>query len=105
VTFWAGGATNPAADFMHNHSAWFRYVLVFNLCAAFGAVFAIVILFRKQSIYAFPLAAGPVIYPFAYYLTLSEPRYRHPIDPILMLLMAIALAELARRIRGLRVVA
>ena len=96
VTFWAGGATNPIGDFMQNHSAWFRYVLVFNLCAAFGALFGIVILFRKHSIYAFPLAVGPVIYPFAYYLTLSEPRYRHPIDPILMLLMAIALAESAR---------
>jgi hypothetical protein len=102
VMFWAGGSTNPAGDFMQNHSAWFRYVLVFNLCAAFGALFGIVILFRRHSTYAFPLAAGPVVFPFAYYLTLSEPRYRHPIDPTLMLLMAIALAESARRIRGLR---
>jgi hypothetical protein len=102
VRFWAGGSTNPVGDFIRNRSAWFRYVLVFNLCAAFGALFAIVILFRRHSIYAFPLAAGPVVYPFAYYLTLSEPRYRHPIDPTLMLLTAIALAESARRIRGLR---
>jgi hypothetical protein len=102
VTFWSGGATNPVGDFIRNRSAWFRYVLVFNLCAAFGALFGIAILFRRHGIYAFPLAAGPVVYPFAYYLTLSEPRYRHPIDPTLMLLMAIALAESARRIRGLR---
>lgn len=101
VMFWSGGATNPIGDFMHNRSAWFRYVLVFNLCAGFGALCGIVILFRRRSIYAFPMAVGPVVFPFAYYLTLSEPRYRHPIDPTLMLLLAIALAESARRLRRL----
>jgi len=102
VMLWAGGATNPVGDFVQNHSAWFRYVLVFNLCAAFGALFGLVILFRRQNIYAFPLAAGPVVFPFAYYLTLAEPRYRHPIDPVLMLLMAITLGQSLRWVRGLR---
>jgi hypothetical protein len=31
-----------------------------------------------------------VIFPFAYYMTLSLPRYRHPIDPTLMVLLAFA---------------
>jgi len=67
-------------------------VLLFNFCAAFGALAGIVFLFRTHSIYAFPLAAGPIVFPFAYYLTLAMPRYRHPIDPTLMLLMAIAIS-------------
>ena len=102
VMFWSGGSPNPIGDFIQNRSTWFRYVLVFNLCMAFGALFGIVTLFHRRSIYAFPLAAGPVVFPFAYYLTLSLPRYRHPIDPTLMLLMAIALGELGRQLRRLR---
>ena len=87
------GAPHPIDDFIANHSGWFRYVLTFNLCAAVGALLGIVFVFRNRSIYAFPLAAGPVVFPFAYYFTLALPRYRHPIDPTLMLLTAVAVTE------------
>jgi 4-amino-4-deoxy-L-arabinose transferase-like glycosyltransferase len=93
VMLWAGGTPHPVDDFIHSRSGWFRYVLLFNLCAAFGALLGIVFLFLKRSVYAFPLAAGPVVFPLAYYLTLALPRYRHPIDPTLMLLTAVAIAE------------
>jgi len=91
VMLWAGGTPHPIDDFFGTHSTWFRYVLIFNLCAALGALCGIVFLFRNRNIYAFPLAAGPILFPFAYYLTLALPRYRHPIDPTLMLLTAIAI--------------
>ncbi len=92
VMLWAGGTPHPIDDYLKTRSAWFRYVLIFNLLAAFGAVAGIVLLFRSHSIYAFPLAAGPIVFPFAYYLTLALPRYRHPIDPALMLLTAVAIS-------------
>lgn len=97
VMFWSGGSLHPMDDFLQNHSAWFRYVLLFNLAAGIGTLCGIVILFWQRSIYAFPLAGGPVIFPFAYYLTLALPRYRHPIDPTLMLLTAVTLVGLAGR--------
>ena len=97
VMLWAGGTAQPLDDFIHSHSTWFRYVLLFNLCVAFGALAGIVVLFRQSSIYAFPLAVGPVVFPFAYYLTLALPRYRHPIDPTLMLLTAIAITAASSR--------
>lgn len=97
VMVWAGGTPHPINDFIASRSEWFRYVLLFNLCVAVGALLGIVFLFRNRSIYAFPLAAGPVVFPFAYYLTLALPRYRHPIDPTLMLLTAVALAEPMKR--------
>ena len=93
VMIWAGGSPHPVDDFIGNRSVWFRYVLLFNLCAAFGALFGTVFLFRNHSVYAFPLAAGPIVVPFAYYLTLALPRYRHPIDPTLLLLTAVTIAE------------
>jgi hypothetical protein len=93
VMVWTGGTPHPIDDLIRTRSAWFRYVLIFNLCAAFGAFAGIVLLFRNHNIYAFPLAVGPVVFPFAYYLTLALPRYRHPIDPTLMLLTAVAIAN------------
>jgi len=95
VMLWAGGSLHPLDDFFGKTTAWFRFVLLFNLCAAAGALGAIVLLFRDRSIYALPLAAGPVVFPFAYYLTLALPRYRHPIDPTLILLLALVVKRVA----------
>jgi 4-amino-4-deoxy-L-arabinose transferase-like glycosyltransferase len=102
IMLWAGGTAHPLDDFVRNQSAWFRYVLLFNLCIAFGALIGIAFLFRSRNVFAFPLAAGPVVFPFAYYLTLALPRYRHPIDPTLMLLTAVAIAESIKTGRLLR---
>ena len=86
--FWSGGSPDPLGDFLRSQSAWFRFVLIFNLCAAAGAVAGMAMLFARRNVYAFPLAIGPLVFPCAYYMTLSLPRYRHPIDPTLMLLLA-----------------
>src|SRR6266478_7354062 len=51
---------------------------------------AIVFLVRRRSEYTFPLAAYPVVFPFLYYITHTSLRYRHPIDPVALLLTAIA---------------
>ncbi|HLI84100.1 MAG TPA: glycosyltransferase family 39 protein [Bryobacteraceae bacterium] len=89
VSIWAGGTPTPVADFFRNRSLWFRYVLLFNLAAALGTAIAIVLLFRARHPYAVPLAVFPLVFPWAYYLTLALPRYRHPIDPVLLLLLAV----------------
>jgi len=94
IAVWSGGTPNPVADFLNVRSAWFRFVLLFNIFVAVGALFGILALFRGRSLYAFPAAVFPVVFPWAYYLTLVLPRYRLPIDPIVMLLTAVALAEL-----------
>ncbi|HEY7387703.1 MAG TPA: glycosyltransferase family 39 protein [Bryobacteraceae bacterium] len=91
VSIWAGGTPTPLRDFFRNRSLWFRYVLLFNLAAAIGAAAGIVLLFRARNPYAFPLAVFPLVFPWAYYLTLALPRYRHPIDPALILLLAVSL--------------
>ena len=97
VSIWAGGTPAPVADFFSPHTLWFRYVLLFNLGAAFGAVGGIFFLLRRGNRYTYPVAVYPIVYPWAFYLTLALPRYRHPIDPVLMLLTAVTLLELAGR--------
>jgi 4-amino-4-deoxy-L-arabinose transferase-like glycosyltransferase len=97
VSLWAGGATHPVRDFLLVHSLYFRGVLLFNIFAAVGALAGIIALTWRRNPYAFPLALFPIIFPWAYYLTLSLPRYRLPIDPAVMLLAAFAISSLLQR--------
>jgi hypothetical protein len=91
VAIWTGGTAHPITDFLRSRSLWFRWVVLFNVFAAIGAAAGIVVLFRQRSRYLFPLAIFPIVFPLPYYLTLAMPRYRHPIDPVLLLLIAIVL--------------
>jgi hypothetical protein len=96
IATWSGGTPSPLADFLRTPSLWFRYVLLFNVLAALGALAGIIILIRRRSPYWFPLAVFPVIFPCAYYVTLAYPRYRLPIDPVVLLLCAVSVQALAR---------
>ena len=103
VSFWAGGATHPVRDFLLVHSVYFRGVLLFNIFAAIGGLAGIVALFWRRNPYAFPAAVFPIIFPWAYYFTLSLPRYRLPIDPAVMLLTAFAIASVMRPNQPIRI--
>lgn len=93
LAVWSGGTSYPLSDLFRRHSAWFRWVLLFNIFAACGALLGILALWRSRSIYLAPLAAFPIVFPWPYYLTLVEPRYRLPIDPVVLLLGVIAVRE------------
>jgi hypothetical protein len=50
-----------------------------------------------------PPAVFPLVFPCLYYVTHADLRYRHPIDPIVLLLAMVALAGVSRlaiRARG-----
>lgn len=92
ISIWSGGTSHPLDDFESKDSVWFRYVLLFNIAIAIGALLGIILLCFRLSIYAFPLAVFPVAFPCAYYATLALPRYSLPMDPVVILLTAIALS-------------
>jgi len=98
ISIWSGGTPYPLEDLIGTPSLRFRGVLVFNLVAALGTLCGIIILFRERSPFAIPIATFPLIYPWAYYLTLALPRYRLPIDPIVMLLLAISIQRVAQKL-------
>jgi 4-amino-4-deoxy-L-arabinose transferase-like glycosyltransferase len=91
VATWTGVET-PIESFRDTDSPLVRLVLITNTLAALGALCGILALLHSRNVYAFPLAAVPIVYPVIYYVTHTSLRYRHPIDPVLLLLVAIAIA-------------
>jgi Dolichyl-phosphate-mannose-protein mannosyltransferase len=91
VATWTG-LEKPFQGLRDTDSPLVRLVLISNALAALGALCGILALLRSRSIYAFPLAVGPILYPLIYYVTHTSLRYRHPIDPALLLLVALAIA-------------
>ncbi|MFZ0619526.1 MAG: glycosyltransferase family 39 protein [Candidatus Acidiferrales bacterium] len=88
----------PWRDFRATNSLLIRTVFVANFLAAIGTLVGIVVLWWRRSEFAFPVTVFPLIFPWPFYLSQSLLRYRHPIDPILMLLTAIAVVAAWQRI-------
>jgi 4-amino-4-deoxy-L-arabinose transferase-like glycosyltransferase len=95
VALWAGGSARPLADFRATHSWSLRGVILFNLLVTGGTLAGVALLFWSGSVWAFPLTVFPAVFPLVYYLTEGTARYRHPIDPVLMLLTSVALCGVA----------
>jgi hypothetical protein len=100
LEFWSGGTPTPIGDLFRSRSVWFDFVLIFNLLVAIGALGGIVVLIRRRSTHWLPLAVFPLVFPWAYYLTVVMPRYSLPIDPAVMVLTAVATGAFARREGG-----
>lgn len=90
VDFWLGTVT-PLEALRQADSWWVRLVLLCSFAAPFGALLGILVLILQRNVYAFPLLAAPLAFPLLYYATHTSLRYRHPLDPVLLLLTAIAL--------------
>lgn len=93
------GTPHPLRDFLNSHTFSIRGVFLCNLLAALGALAGIVIVFRdrKMRAFAIPVTVFPILFPFAFYLSQALFRYRYPIDPVVMLLTAIAAGALLRK--------
>ena len=99
VATWTG-MEKPIEGFRDADSPLVRLVLISNTLAAIGALCGIVALLQSRNIYAFPLAGVVIVYPVIYYATHASLRYRHPMDPVLLLLAVIAVAAAFQRGRS-----
>jgi hypothetical protein len=88
VDFWTGTAT-PLAAFRQADSLWLRLILLCNDAAPLCAFFGIIVLLATKNVYALPVVSVPILFPLLYYVTHTSLRYRHPIDPVVLLLVAI----------------
>jgi 4-amino-4-deoxy-L-arabinose transferase-like glycosyltransferase len=94
VAFWTG-MESPLKTFRETDSVLIRGILLCSFLTAIGGFFGIVALWRRRNVMTLPLAVFPVIFPCLYYVTHADLRYRHPIDPVLCLLTAIAATSLS----------
>jgi hypothetical protein len=88
---WAG-TEHPLSEFLRTDSLLARTVILSNLFLTVGTLAGILFLARARNPFAYPVAIFPLLYPFIYYVTHPSLRYRHPIDPLLVLLTVFALA-------------
>ena len=89
VAFWTG-LPNAVQNFWSTDSWLVRALMLCAVLSGVGGLAGLAVLVRRRSVYTIPLAAYPVVFPFLYYITHTSLRYRHPIDPVLLLLTAIA---------------
>jgi len=120
VDFWVG-TESPIKNFRETDSWLIRGILLSSFSTAIGAFLGVAALWggrkrttrrrREHRISAererngteekaemngkivWPLAVFPVVFPCLYYVTHADLRYRHPIDPIVLLLTVIFVAE------------
>jgi hypothetical protein len=99
VANWTG-LEFPIKGFLETDSNLVRGILLANVFVALGASLGIVTLHKGRSEFAFPLAVFPVVFPCLYYITHASVRYRHAIDPVVLLITAIALSAGVRFFAG-----
>jgi 4-amino-4-deoxy-L-arabinose transferase-like glycosyltransferase len=126
VDFWMGTEA-PVKNFRETDSWLIRGILLSSFLTAVGALLGVVVLWggrkkitQRRSVRSddaeternrvgpeektrtpiFPLAVFPVVFPCLYYLTHADLRYRHPIDPIVLLLTVIFVAEMVGLVAG-----
>jgi hypothetical protein len=89
VAMWIGTA-HPVRDFRGTDSLLARISLIANLLVTLGAVCGAVLLVRRKNPLGFPIVVFAAVFPCIYYVTHASLRYRHPADPALLLLTAVA---------------
>lgn len=123
VSFWMGTEV-PVKNFRETDSWLIRGVLLSSFLTAVGALCGVVMLWRGKKkmthrrgvrgagpdteensdgaamIPVVPLAVFPVIFPCLYYVTHADLRYRHPIDPVVLLLTVIGIWGVLRKDRA-----
>jgi hypothetical protein len=82
-------------------SLLYKYLLTSNIFVSIFGLLGILALSRQKNRFTFPIAMFPLVFPVVYYITHSSLRYRHPIDPAMVVLAALAVTYpvrvLARR--------
>lgn len=92
------GTDSPWQDFLHADSLLARSLLLWNAITLVGMIAGLLRLYRRRRPYFFPVAVFPLVFPLAFYLAHTSLRHRHPCDPILALLLAVAITGIDVRV-------
>jgi 4-amino-4-deoxy-L-arabinose transferase-like glycosyltransferase len=91
VATWLGTGS-PWQDFAGTDSYFVRFLLLWNAIVLLGVLLGLARLYLRRRAYFFPIASFPIIFPITFYIAHTTLRHRHPCDPVLALVMALAVA-------------
>jgi 4-amino-4-deoxy-L-arabinose transferase-like glycosyltransferase len=86
------GSESPWQDFRETDSWLARFLLIWSALSLVGVVVGLVQLYRLRRTLFFPLAVFPLVFPVTFYVAHTSLRHRHPCDPVLAVLLAMAIA-------------
>lgn len=88
---WYFWAAPPQATIVAGYDLWVARHVQFALAAAF-AFAGLVLAFLRKNPYRWLLAPFLLIYPLPFYVVNPLPRYKHPIEPVMLMLIVYVLA-------------
>lgn len=90
VTTWLG-VESPWQDFLRSDSVLVRFILIWNAFTLIGLLAGLFRLLWARNPFFLPVAVFPLVFPLTFYIAHTSLRHRHACDPVLALLMAVAL--------------
>jgi len=90
VATWLG-AESPWQLFSRSDSLLVRGILIWNAFTLLGTIGGLLRLLAARNPFLFPVAVFPLVFPITFYIAHTSLRHRHPCDPIIALLVAMAL--------------
>jgi 4-amino-4-deoxy-L-arabinose transferase-like glycosyltransferase len=89
---WYFWAAPPQAAIVAGYDLWVARHVQFLLASIF-AFAGLVLAFARKNAYRWLLAPFLLIYPLPFYVVNPLPRYKHPIEPVMLMLIIYVLAE------------
>jgi 4-amino-4-deoxy-L-arabinose transferase-like glycosyltransferase len=89
---WYFWAAPPQATIVSGYDLWVARHVEFLLAAGF-AFAGLALTFKRRKPYRWLLTPFLLVYPLPYYLVNPFPRYKHPIEPVMLLLIVYVLWE------------
>ena len=91
VAFWTG-SEHPLTEFSNTDSGLVRFVIAVNVLTLVAMICGLWVLARRRLAEGWMLGAWVAAYPVVYYLTRTLLRYRNVIEPVIVVLAAVAIA-------------
>lgn len=85
------GVESPWQDFLRAESLFVRFILIWNALTLLGVLAGLLRLLLVRNPFFSPVAVFPLVFPLTFYIAHTSLRHRHACDPVLALLLAIAL--------------
>ena len=90
VATWLG-VESPWQDFLRSESLLVRFIFIWNALTLLGVLVGLFRLLLARNPFFLPVAVFPLVFPLTFCIAHTSLRHRHACDPVLALLLVVAL--------------